>query len=68
MLFSYLYRVVLNMDGNFNMEQMKQSDTQKRNDVALYNGEGFMVESTRFAAHMEARKGDKPQVCICKLQ
>jgi hypothetical protein len=50
------------MDGNFNWEQMEQSAIQKRNDVALYNGEGFMVESTHFAAHSEACKADKPQV------
>jgi hypothetical protein len=46
--------VGLNMDGNFNWEQMKQSETQQRNNVALHNGEGFVVESSRFARHSAA--------------
>lgn len=63
-VYSWLYRIVANMDGNFNWEQMKQSDTQLQNDVALHNGEGFMVESTRFAEHSRARMADKPPVLI----
>jgi hypothetical protein len=50
------------MDGNFNWEQMKSSDAQRRNDVPLYNGEGFHVETSRFAAHSRARAHDKPPV------
>jgi hypothetical protein len=50
------------MDGNFNWEQMKQKEKHAGNDVALYNGEGFMVESTRFARHSKARLADKPLV------
>lgn len=56
----------VNMDGNFNWEQMKQSDTQLRNDVSLHNGEGFMVEGTRFAQHSKARIADKPPVCLMR--
>jgi hypothetical protein len=63
-VYSWLYQIVANMDGNFNWEQMKQSNTQLQNDVALHDGKGFMVESTRFAEHSRARMADKPPVLI----
>jgi hypothetical protein len=32
------------------------------NDVALHDGEGFMVETTRYKAHLQARAKDKQPV------
>lgn len=52
------YRLVLNADGNFNWEQMAESETQKANDVSLHDGEVFMVESSAFRDHCELRKDD----------
>jgi hypothetical protein len=35
------------------------------NDVALHDGEAFMVESTQYKAHLKARAGDKQPVRSC---
>lgn len=50
------------MDGNFHAEKMYMKKAS--NDLPLHNGEGFMVESTRYKAHIEAHKNDKQPVAI----
>lgn len=48
------------MDGNFHCERMKSK--RPENDVALRNGEGFAVETQRYAEHITLRNGDTQEV------
>jgi hypothetical protein len=50
--------VILNADGNFNWEQMVEKDVQRQNDVALHDGEGFLVESKNYEIHRHLRSND----------
>lgn len=47
-------------DGNFHCEQMYMKKAM--NDVALRDGEGFMVESFKYNEHLKARDGDRQEV------
>jgi hypothetical protein len=62
MMFSprWLYRPVLCADGNFHAEKMYMK--KAANDVSLHDGEGFVVQSTEYKEHVEARKHDKQPV------
>ena len=45
------------MDGNFSAEHMKMRRSD--DDVNLTEGTGFMVESTRYKAHLNAAQDMK---------
>lgn len=56
----WLYQPVLCADGNFHAEKMFMK--VPGNDVALHDGEGFVVESACYKSHLEARKDNKQPV------
>jgi hypothetical protein len=59
----WLFRRSLVIDGNFSAEHLKMSRAEK--DVKLVNGEGYMVEESRYQQHLSENL-EIPEVCSLK--
>jgi hypothetical protein len=51
------YRRQIAIDGNFHADHVKMR--RPDNDVGLTNGEGYMVEHTRYTQHLAVSKEPK---------
>lgn len=58
----WMYAAKACADGNFHCEKMFMKRAE--NDVSLHDGEAYMVESTRYKQHLDARSSDKQDVSI----